>query len=254
MSRIIASALAAAGLWLAIPLKADVIVSSSINLTGLSISPASGSVSIISPFAASAFAQAQDSLGGFANQFNTVNDTATSASAATSLASGSAAASVPGLTASAASGVNISHVTASASGSGNGGPGSLAGLSEITGTTGMVNVTLSAPLTGNQSLTTNDGGQTASSEIIFSLLLPDIDSSNPELFYDNPLTIGPNSTLVSPLSTTLTTSVSLMANTQYTLIVDVDAESSGLNIVPEPSLFVITALGLIGLSVLRRRK
>lgn len=253
MSHITLSALAVAGLCLTLPLQADVIVSSSISLNGLSITPMSGSVMFIPPLAASAFAEAEDSLGGFDQQFNTANDSATSATAATTLASANTTASAPLLTASATSGVNIAGITASASSGANGGPGSFIGVFEITGAAGMVHVNFSAPLTGTQYLTTNGGGQTASSEITFYLLLPDI-SSSPELFYDNPLTIGPDSTSVSPLSQTLSASVMLQTNTQYNLIVDVDAESSGLNITPEPSLFTLTALGLLGVFVARRRR
>jgi hypothetical protein len=115
----------------------------------------------------------------------------------------------------------------------------------------MVSVNLTAPLSGDQSLMTTGDGVSASSEIIFEALLPDV-SITPILFYDNPLSIGPNTTLVSPLSTTLSASETLMANTPYLLIVGVDAESSGLSMAPEPSLCALTALGLLGVFAVRR--
>jgi hypothetical protein len=235
-----------------IVIQADVIVSTSLSLAGLAITPASGSVQLQTPFSASAFAQAQDSLGGSSQQFNTINDGATSASASTSLGNANAAASVPGLTATASSGVNIPEISASATATANGGPGSLMGSFEIVGTSGPVSVDFAASLSGNQSLLTDGGGESAKSEIAFSLLLPDV-SSSPLLFYDNSLSIGPDSFLISPYGNTLSDSVVLQANTPYLLIGNVDSESSGLNVVPEPSLAVLTALALLTLWFARRR-
>lgn len=250
--RAIATTLFIAGFCcLSIPAQADVIVSTSLTLNGLTISPASGSLNIISPVTASAFATAQDSLGGFDQQFNTVNDSTTSATATTGLANASASASAPALTAGGNSAVNIPEITASASSGGNGGPGSLIGSFEITGTIGTVIVRLSAPITAHQSLLTNGGGVSATSSVTFDLLLPDI-SGSPELFYTNSPTIGPNSNVVSNYSNTLSTSVMLQADTPYQFIADVDAESSGLSIVPEPSLDALTALVFAIVLVLRR--
>ncbi|MBV9154819.1 MAG: PEP-CTERM sorting domain-containing protein [Acidobacteriaceae bacterium] len=234
-------------------LRADAIVDNSLSLTGLQITPASGSVQLQSGFAASAFAEAKDSLGGFSQQFTTVDDGATSASAATTLAHANAAASVPGLTASTSGGVNIPEINAFAESTANGGPGSLIGSFEIVGTSGPVSVQLAAPLMGSQSLLTTGGGRFATSEIFFSLLLPSV-SSSPLLFYDNPLRIGPNSKLNFTYSNTLTASVTLQADTPYLLIAEVDPDSSALNGTPEPSLFALTALGLCVLFVARRRR
>lgn len=189
-------------------------------------------------------------MSGSNSQFNQVNDSSTSVTAPTSLASASAAASslsdtVSLLAASASSGVNIPGVTASASSTGQGGLGGDfggTGLFEIISASNTsVNVTFSAKLSGSQSLTTNAFGQSATSEIIFNLLLPDIGSV--VFFLDNPLSIGPSASLVDPLSTTLINTVTLQTNTDYTLIAEADAESSGLNTIPEPSSFFLTAFG-----------
>ena len=239
-------------LFFSIAVRADVIVSTSLSLTGLRITPASGSVQLKSPFSASAFAQTLDSLGGSGQQFKTVNGGVTSASASTTLTSAAATASVPGLSASASGSVDVAEISAFAAATANGGPGSLMGSFEIVGTSGSVRVGFAAALTGDQSLVTNGGGESAKSEIVFSLLLPGV-SGSPLLFYDNPLSIGPDSSVISPYSDTLTDSVMLKANTPYLLIGNVDSESSGLNIIPEPSLAVLTALALSALWVVRRR-
>lgn len=229
--------------------RASVLVNTSLSLTQLQILPSFGSVLILPPFTASANAQAQDDLSAPKSQFNQVNGGATSATAATALASASAAASslsLASLSASAASGVNIPGVTAFASSTGQGGLGGDfggTGLFEIvSASTTSVSVTFNAKLSGSQSLTTNAFGQSATSEIIFNLLLPDIGSV--VFFLDNPLSIGPSASLVAPLSTTLTNSVTLQTNTDYTLIAEVDAESSGLNTIPEPSSLFLIAFGL----------
>jgi len=252
MRRALGFAILAITLLFPIALRADAIVNNSLSLSGLQITPASGSVQLQAGFAASAFAEAEDSLGGFSQQFTTVNDGATSASAATTLANASAAASVPGLTASTSGGVNIPEINAFAESTANGGPGSLIGSFEIVGTSGAVSVQFAAPLMGSQSLSTIGGGRFATSEIAFNLLLPAV-SSSPLLVYDNPLSIGPNSTLNFTYSNTLTASVMLQADTPYLLIAEVDPDSSGLNSTPEPSLFALTALGLCVLLVARRR-
>ena len=244
---------------LTVSARAGVIVNTSINLTQLQIIPASGSLQIQSPFVAGAIAQAQDSLGGFDQHSNSVNDTGTSAAALTALASANSAASVPALTLNSASGVNIG-VDANASSSAQAalGPafGTGQGLFEIvdTSTPGAnpVDVTFSATLNINQFLQTNFQGLNAFSEVIFQLQLPDL--SDVVLFYDNPATIGPSSTSSNVSGPTLTGTVTLETNTSYTLIAEVDSESSGLNEVPEPSLMLLDGLGagMVGLYLVRR--
>jgi hypothetical protein len=225
--------------------RADVVVSSSLDLSQLQIVPTEGTVEFLSPWTAQVFVQAQDSLGGLDQHFNSVNDSATSASASTALANASGAASFQSLGASAASGVNIPDISANASSSSNGSfPGSLSGTFEIVGATGPVTVVFKAPLMVNQFLSANGAGISASSEVIFNLLSPDINGGSPLLFFDNPLSIGPNDSISFAASPMLTDSVTLQPNTPYFLIAEVDAESSGLSAVPEPSFLLLIALGL----------
>ena len=250
-------------LWLpSHPVRADVLVDTILDLNTLQIVPASGMVEFLSPLTAQVFVQAQDSLDGFDQNFVSVTDGSTDSVGTTpgllASASGSATGipTVPILFADAASNVDIPNIAAFASSSSNGSfPGSLSGLFEIVGTTGPVSVQFNAPLFVDQFLSTSGGGISASSEVIFNLLSPDINGGSPILFFDNPLSIGPNASASFAKSLMLTDSVTLQPDTPYFLIAEVDAESSGLNVL-EPSFFAITTLGLSALlaAVTLRRK
>jgi len=245
---------------LAVTAHAGVLVTTSINLTHLQVAPGFGSFQVQPPFTAGANVQASDSLGGSSSQFNNVDDSSTSASAATALANASAAASVPALTANASSGVHIG-LLASASSSAQGALGPAFGVGQgffeifdsLTPGANPVSVTFKATLNINQFLHTDAFGITASSETIFQLILPDL-PNQPLLFFDNPMTIGSSNTASFASSPTLTGTVTLNTNTPYTLIAEVDSESSGLNSVPEPSLVLIDALGLVALCIFFRRR
>jgi hypothetical protein len=220
--------------------RADLDVATSMNLGQLQILPASGTLFMLPGVLASASAQAQDSLGGADAQSNTVVDDATWASAVTALANAHGTASAPALNGSASGGVHIPQITAFASSAANGDPfGSLFGQFEIVGTTGPVSVQLKALLDYSQSLSTTGYGLSAFSEVIFNLLLPDL-SGDPVLFFDNPLTIGPNDFTANAGAPTLSTFVTLQPDTPYLFIAGVDAESSGVSQVPEPSSLFLT--------------
>jgi hypothetical protein len=241
--------------------RADVMVSTSLDLTEFQVVPTVGTFVTLSPFTASANAEAQDDLSGPSSQFTQVNDASTAASAATAFASASASASALTaltLAAKSASSVNIPGVMpffASSTGQGGlGGDFGGTGLFEILDTSNPtpspVDVTFNATLVGSQSLSTDGSGVFATSEIIFNLLLPDL--SAVPISLDNPLSIGPSSSLVSPYSNTLMGTVTMLTNTEYTLIAEVDAESSGLNSVPEPSFLFHTEVGIFAILVARR--
>jgi hypothetical protein len=224
------------------------VVNTSLNLIQLQILPSLGSLSILPGFSASAFASAEDSLGGFSQQSDPLFPggpaiTSANASALTTLASANGVASTASFTASASSGVSILGETpVDLSASSTGASGFQGGFEIVTaGAPTNVNVTFNATLTGNQSLTTDAAGLGLNSEIVFNLVLPGTGSV---LFLDNPLSVGPSSSLVAPYSSTLTNSVSLMTNTDYTLIAAVDAESAGFNYAPEPSIPFLTEFGL----------
>ena len=231
---------------------ASVIVSTSLSLTSLTIVPNTGTVEIISPLSASAFAYTFDSLGGSDANFNSVDDDSTSVSAATTLATAVGAASAPALTTSASSGVNIAGMLTASAGTSPGPYGALSGTFEIADTTGTanpVNVLFSATLSYSQSLVTDAFGEQAYSEVIFQLSLADV-GAIPFLFLDNPLQIGPNTTRTAAGTPTLSGSASglgLMTNTPYSIYIEGDAESSGINTSPEPSSLLLIAAGLLPL-------
>jgi hypothetical protein len=244
----------ALGLYPAVA-RADVVIDSSLSLTQLQILPSAGSIQFLSPFNASAFTQVFDSLGGADQQFNSVDDGATSASASTTLADATAAASALSMTASTNAGVNIPQITADA-GTAPGSPyGLLQGFFEIVGATGPISVQLKASLLMHQSLSTSGYGQAATSEAIFDLLLPDI-SGDPILFFDDLRSIGPNDSIAISSSPTLSGFVTLQANTPYYLIANTDPDVFGSSSVPEPSSFwlLLTVLGVGALSIERRER
>ncbi len=240
-------------LWLfPVVAQGNVIINSSLKLTQLQLLPSAGSVQYLSPFNASTFTQVFDSLGGSDQQYNSVDDGATSSSSTTSLVSATAAASATALTASTSGSLFIPQITASA-GTNPGSPyGLLQGFFEIVGATGPVTVQLKASLMESQSLTTTGFGMSASSEAIFNLLLPDI-SSDPVLFFDDPLSIGPNGSVSDSQSPTLTASVTLQAGTEYYLIANTDPDFFGTSATPEPSSlsYLLTGLALCGPLALR---
>jgi hypothetical protein len=229
-------------------LRAGVIVSTSLGLTSLAISPSTGSLKILSPLTASAFVSVFDSLGGANSDFETIDDSSITASAATALANGSGTASATALTARASSGVTIPGLDAEAGTNAAGPYGSLAGTFQITDLNGgvnPVNVDFAAILAGSQSLFTDTRGISANSEVIFQLNLPDI-GAVPFLFLDSPLAIGSNQTLSNAINQTLTGTATLNTNTPYSVYVEVDAESTGVDsAVPEPSSLWLTAAGTI---------
>jgi hypothetical protein len=219
-------------------LQAGVIVASTLNLTQLQILPSSGTVQFLPPINASAFVQVFDNLGGFDQQFDSVDDGATNVSAATALAFASAAASAVSMTASTTAGLNIPQITADA-GTTPGSPyGLLQGLFQITGAGGPVSVQLKALLDVHQSLATSGYGQSATSEAIFNLLLPDI-SGDPILFFDDLRSIGPNDSSSTSSSPTLSAFVTLQPGMPYYLIVNVDPDVSGSSTAPEPASLLL---------------
>jgi hypothetical protein len=221
---------------------ATAIANSSLQLETLAITSSSGSI-LFAPTAQS-FAQAQNSLGELVSNFDSGTTAASSAVVTWADASGSADSILQ--TASAIADVNIPSGMAGAASSV--GQGSLFDFSfMVTGTTGPVAVQFAAMLPAVQSLMTDEFGMQATSELVFDLSIDGM----PVLFQDSPLSIGPSSSLSNSGTWNLNNSVTLNAGQAYTLVLQLDAESSGINTIPEPATFSLIAGGAL-LSMVRR--
>jgi hypothetical protein len=232
------------------PAWASAVVNASLNLTSFQILPAAGTAIILPGTSVLVFAQAQDSLGGFDQHFNTATDASASTSASTALANASATASALPLSGLVTANLNVPDINAFASSEGQ---DTLSGTFEITGLTSSVNVTFNAYLLVSQFLMTNADGQSASSEAIFTLTVPNVQSS-PVLSFVNPLTIGTNQTISYTASPILTNSLIVPPNTPESFTLFLDMESSGVSMVPEPSSLLLTAAGVLALVGRRFRR
>ena len=251
-------------------LLAEVVVDTSLSLTKLQITASSFTVQV-SGVTASAFTSVFDNLGGPCAATGTVTitvsecqgfdseTTTASANAAQGFVNASGGATVSPLigTAAASSHINIPDGVADSAGTNDVSPyGDLSGLLEIVDSSNPtptpISVTFSATLSGNQSLFSDAGGSagtpsTPGSEAIFNFLV----NGTSELFYDNPLSIGPSSMQMNPISRALMGNDStLLTNTFYSFDAQVDAESFAMN-TPEPSFF--WPAGALSLLCLTRR-
>ena len=221
---------------------ATAIANSSLQLETLTITPASGTV-VFSPTAQS-FAQAQNSLGELVSNFD--NGTTANSSASVTWANASGVADSISQTASASANVNLPGSVFGAASSV--GRGALYDLSfSITGASGPVSVQFSAMLPYSQSLMTDANGLQATSEVIFDLSIDGVTV----LFLDSPQSIGPSSAFSTSGSPTLTNSMTLNAGQTYNLYLELDAESSGIN-VPEPATLSLLLGGAL-LSMVRKK-
>ena|SRR5271157_374323 len=231
--------LLAISLLLAPPLLAESDSSSSISLTSLTITPASGSVVFTDPWTAEAFAQAQNSLGGFNQNFNSSIGSQVQANAFVQFATGQALADPVNLVLSAGSTVNIPTIPIGfVSASSQGTADIFNSTFMVTGGTGQVNVTFNAMLNSLQTLFTDIHGINATSEVVFALAI----NGNVVLFRDSPLVIGSNMSQELPFSGTLTNMMTLNYDEDYTIYLELDAESSGQS-VPEPSTIALLVGG-----------
>jgi hypothetical protein len=198
------------------------------------------------PWTAQAYAQAQNSLGHFDGHFDTSVGGVAQASAMVAFADAEAEAMAPTPNENFAhSDINIPNVSAAASSLGRGTLFNTTFM--ITGGTGAVSVNFSVPLTTMQSLFTDDTGLLATSEVVYGLTLDGQLIS----FLDIPLQTGPDSLLIFDSSQTLMGTATLNFDQAYTIYEEVDSESSGINVIPEPPSGSLALLGA-GLFLVRR--
>jgi hypothetical protein len=224
----------------------SVTVNTSLNLNSLTITPASGSgatVNFTTPVVGTTDSAAQDTAGGTASGTTSATDSP--------FANASGAASLSPLGGSAIANVTLPYLFAGYASSS--ADSYLSGAFEITGTSNPVDVTFTAALSNNQYLLTDANGQSAYSESIFTLLLPDVSSvsSGPVLGYDNLLTLtGPNQSKSTGGPQPLSTTITLQPNTPYSFTTTLDAEANGYGVlaVPDGSNPVALMLIAVGLS------
>src|ERR1043166_7621101 len=183
---------------------------SQLSFTNLAIIPSAGTLSFLTNWTASAYAQA-----GPANQFNSgTGQQSANAAGDYSLAHGDAAGWTP-------MGLNVSgSAKASASVPGQimasddaAGRGAVNSLFMITGGTGSVNTLFSLNVGGSLNVFTDTYGESAEAETILSLEL----NGSPTLFDNQLLSIGPNDFNSITFSHGLNNSVALQSNTVYSL-------------------------------------
>lgn len=254
--------LIASALLISANARADLSSSGSINVNNIQITISTAGFGSVLNLVDSAFAFAEDSLGGNASNFDLSPDdpATTGLLATTTLASSTSSASVNNLALSASGGVIIpGTLSATADTSSSGalfGLWELVDLSNPTATESVsVDVNASASLSYIQNLSTSVVGQQATSEVQFQLNLPDVQTS-PFLSFDSLQTIGPNTTqsvTAGPQQLTASASaVSLLTDTPYLLDITAEADTSGINnVTPEPGYSMLLGAGLACLFAIR---
>lgn len=230
------------------PAAAMAITDSSLSISNISITPATGTLVFDGAFMATGFAQAANSLGGGDAQFNFSPPDPTHAAASVTWANATGDASVSAGTASAASAVNLPGFDNFGSAQGQGSlDGSQFGFFSftITGGTGSVNVTFSMDVTGHLHGFADALGS-FDTELVPTLQLDSLLS--PVLFDRFELKGGPNfADTTVPVSKNLTATLPLEFDVPYFLFVQADSESFARNI-PEPGTLALTLLGLARLA------
>jgi hypothetical protein len=249
---IASSLLLCAGLLLGIPEAADAssIASSTISFSNPQITSAGGMVVLQGPWTSQAYANAQNSLGEINNEFTSSTGAASTASASVTWANASGTANVSPLSGTASGNVNIPGTTGQAI---TASTADLLNTFMITGGTGMVNVTFSTNLNGELQVANDQYGVLATAEAIFALQV----DGTPYLFFDSPISVGPSASIVSPFcygtgsgcSPSLSNSVMLDYNTPCSLYIEIDAETSGYSVTPEPPAAVLLFTALLGIAM-----
>lgn len=235
---------------------ATAIANSALAFSNLQISPVSGT--LLFPWELSTFSEARNSLGELDQDFAADSSpSAVSVDSTVTWADGhgeaSAANGPPDLdvTGAAGSSVNIpGSITGEAESLGR---GTLVNAFMITGGAGAVEVDFSVDLVDVLlHVLTDQNGVFAETEVIFNLQL----DGEPLLFFNDMLSVGPNSDITSTLNQHLTATKTLAFDVPYSLILEIDSESRAFNI-PEPStpVLLLTGIGLLaGFRHKRRRK
>lgn len=221
-----------------------VITDNSLTISGITITPAAGTVSI-DPWAAEASATANNSLGQSDGQFDSSAGTAV-ANATVTFATANATANAPAATAHGDTSINLPGILNQAAATG---IGSLFTFFTITGGIGTVDVTFSMHLDGTQHAFADGLGQFRN-ELVAILEL----DGSAVLFRDDILQGGPYfPDTINAFSVTLTATQTLAFDTPFFVFVQADAESNAINL-REPSGGVLLLAGLALLVWCSRRR
>jgi hypothetical protein len=241
---------AAVGLFFSIAntVYATAIASSDISFFNLQITPSTGTVQFLDDWTAEAFAQAQNSLGELATQFDSKSGGSVIADAMVTFAEEHGFASALDITASTTSKGSIPGTTTAHALSK--GTADLFNSFMIVGGTGLVDVSFSVDITGSLDVFTDAFGLKAEAETIFAL---EVDGS-PAVFDFELLSVGPSSSDSLKFSESLFGTMTLLFDTPSFLFVSLDPESEVINRVSEPGSVLLMLAGLIALTGLSRRK
>ncbi len=226
--------------------RADVLATADLSFSNLRVSAASGTVQFLDAWSSAASARAQNSLGELDSETTSNTGAPSTAAAMVTHASASGTAAVSPLSGSASSSIHIpGAVNAAAMSTGT---GTLLNRLEITGGSGPVAVTFSADISGQQEMQTDPYGLLALTEVLFNLQV----AGNAVLFYDTLDSVGPNSFLLTPFTLTLSSTISLDFDTPYSLNVEAEATSRGIDSIPEPSTAWLWFTALVSIGVYGR--
>ncbi|TAK99830.1 MAG: RHS repeat protein [Verrucomicrobia bacterium] len=225
--------------------RATATADSQLSFTNLSITPGLGSLVFLTNWTASAFAQAS------ANSVYNSGPGSQSAQATGdfSTARGDGFIITPfGLDVGASAAANASipgQTEASDNATARGG---MSSQFMITGGAGPVNVSFAALVSGSINLFTDNYGQYAEGETIFSFEV----NGSPVLFDNSFFSIGPNDSASSSFTTPLNQNLLLQFNTPYFLYLEADAETYVVN-APEPGAVALLLMGSAVLWFVKRR-
>jgi len=234
--------------------RADAIVDSDIYLDRLSITSSSGTLNVLSPLNTSAFAQALDSSGVLLQNSDNEVDTTAHATVTTTTVPDAEGEIIcvtcfHGLPFFEFAKADVDIPNGFVGFASAEGQTTLIGSFEITGVSGSVSTDFSAAMRTFQNFFTVASG---TSEVAFTLTLPDVQAT-PILSYANPLAASYNQNFSVSPSPALTTSLVLQANTPYSFIAALDAESFAAS-APEPASLGLFATAAAGMAAMLRRR
>lgn len=239
------------GIFLSIPssVYADAFSLTVVNFSNIQITSSSGSITF-GVWQASAFSRAGHNLGGLTEQTNTATSNGGHAVATSTVtfasATGVANALNPSVNASAT--VDLENCVCAAASTGR---GTISNTFTVTGVDGMVDVNISGFFDSLQILSTDEFGALAQSQIILSVF---VDSFSVFSMEFPRLTIGTNSMDILLMIQQLAGTIAVQANTQHTVTISIQADSSGLDAVPEPATAVLLLSGLGFMTGLIRKR